>query len=407
MRFDHTNWLIHFVKEREYGQLETDDDTEDDYLADPFGGELYDEASAMSVLETIIKLGGIFPGHSIRNGKTTLYGGKPVICATEMPIYAFARYAREAGNNVSSYGIAFLKSEFYSAGGRPVIYGISGKNFSYLTANSRERIIDPAIIPIHEQYRYVAYSPTKTSWNDWSHEREWRWTHQGREEHQIYAQSQLEYFDAAPGLPLFLGTENGGDFSKLAVIVWTTKEAEEIQKLLTSYYLAGYNNYETQYSTALIARSKIIILETVLSAVERDRSLNAQTIEGLEQGQLLEPIVVHADTSHFQPLIDKAMAEVQRECQIVADEFVATFPADVDICGYASIVTYEITNPIVQQIVRCGLGSGPHDGKVIVRIPRILPLRQGLTYNEAIAEKAEEVLNRNLGDLFSSVSRWD
>ncbi len=73
MRHDHTDWLIHFVRDRVPDQDFIGD--EDEYLGLGPGGELESDADAFSVLRTIVRLGGIIPGYSIRNGRTTLYGG--------------------------------------------------------------------------------------------------------------------------------------------------------------------------------------------------------------------------------------------------------------------------------------------------------------------------------------------
>ena len=171
MRHDHTSWLIHFVRDRDPDQ-DFLGETEDEYNLS-VGGELGPDASAFEVLLSIIKIGGLIPGYSLRNGRTTIYGGDPVICATEMPLYSFANYVKEVNNTkkVSAYGIAFLKSEFYNASGRPVIYGLASNNeFKYsgeLTAY--RKILEESVLPKSEQYRYVAYNPSFG--NSWTAER--------------------------------------------------------------------------------------------------------------------------------------------------------------------------------------------------------------------------------------------
>ena len=142
------------------------------------GGEVDCDASAFEVLQAIVRLGGITPGYSFRNSTTTIYGGNPAICVTGMTIYYFAQYAKARGGSdkVSAYGIAVRKSEFYEAGGRPVIYGLSTDTPRYKTNTPYRRIYEDSVLPRSEQYRYVAYNPTnKGRWIDWSHEREWRW----------------------------------------------------------------------------------------------------------------------------------------------------------------------------------------------------------------------------------------
>src|SRR5690349_18006638 len=65
MRHDHTRWLTHFVRDRV-----PDQDFADDRVKDGVGGELGPDADAFSVLAAIIRLGGITPGYSFRNGRT-------------------------------------------------------------------------------------------------------------------------------------------------------------------------------------------------------------------------------------------------------------------------------------------------------------------------------------------------
>jgi len=208
MRHDHTSWLIHFVRDRNPDQdFPGETEEEFDYFS---GGELEADAEAFSVLETIIRLGGLYPGYSFRSGRTTIYGGNPAVCVTEMPLYSFASYAKERGktNCVSAYGIAFLKSELFSAGGRPVIYGLSNSNVKYVQNDTYCRIFDETILPLEEQYRYVAYSPSGDKWIDWSHEREWRWKVNNKDKDYVWGKDGNGCYDALPGLPLFLGKEN-------------------------------------------------------------------------------------------------------------------------------------------------------------------------------------------------------
>ncbi|MEI6208228.1 MAG: hypothetical protein WCP20_15715 [Desulfuromonadales bacterium] len=109
MRHDHTDWLIHFVRDRLPEQdFPGDEDAADFYV----GGELDFEAPAFSVLKTIIRLGGLITGYSFRSGRTSIYGGKPDVCATEMPIYSFAD-SLHSGENLT---LMSLKIKLHIAG---------------------------------------------------------------------------------------------------------------------------------------------------------------------------------------------------------------------------------------------------------------------------------------------------
>ncbi|QPI27235.1 hypothetical protein I0J99_08355 [Sinorhizobium meliloti] len=276
MRHDHTNWLTHFVRDRNPDQDFPGGDEDDcGFFA---GGELEIDASAFQVLKTIIRLGGITPGYSFRNGRTTIYGGRPAICVTEMPLYSFATYVKSRGDTAkaSAYGIAFLKAEFFTAGGRPVIYGLSTDNPNYKENTTTSRIFCDSVLPLSEQYRYVAFNPSsRTNWIDWSHEREWRWIVQDPDRDHIWLRDYHGVYDTAPGLPLFKGAMEGGAFTRVCVIVWDREEAAEIQELLTGLYLAGSNNYGTPFERNLIAASHIVVLEDVIDAVEKGNKLNS------------------------------------------------------------------------------------------------------------------------------------
>jgi hypothetical protein len=238
-RHDHTAWVTHFVRDRNPEQdfPGEDEDTVERYA----GSELEWDATAFEVLKAIVRLGGIMPGHSFRNGRTTIYGGQPAICATEMPLYAFASYARSRAEkgNVSAYGISFLKSEFFESGGRAAIYGLATDNVTYLENNALSRIFDDCVLPRHEQFRYVAHNPSKSGpYIDWSHEREWRWIPKNDELDEVWAEG-FDGIGPKPALPLFKGGLEGRPFSRVCVIVWTTEEAQAVRELLTALYLAG------------------------------------------------------------------------------------------------------------------------------------------------------------------------
>lgn len=407
MRFDHTDWLIHFVRNR---KPEQDFPGKDEDTALRFaGGELEFDADAFSVLLTVIRVGGIFPGHSFRNGRTTIYGGQPAICATEMPIYSFSKYVRERGKAdvVSAYGIAFLKTEFYAAGGRPVIYGFSSDNVSYQENTSFSRVFDEAVLPKHEQFRYVAYSLSRDKWIDWSHEREWRWIARDKTRHRIWAKGGSNQCDFIPGLPLFAGEENEGYFSRVGIIVWSNEEAARIQKELTGYYLAQSNNYDSPFSPKLLRNSFIIVLDDIIKAVEVEKRLEAQTIEGIETGKLLKTVVLCENTDAHEPDIRETIVEAKAVGKTAATIYLSKHPLESGSCGYASIISYNVTHPIIQQILKMDVASGPFDGKVVIYIHGDWATSQSINYNEHIAAAMCEVFNVRLGRMFYCETRLD
>lgn len=407
MRHDHTKWLIHFVRDR-IPEQDFPGETEEE--ADRFaGGEIEHDADAFSVLKAIIRLGGLLPGYSFRKGNTTIYGGKPVVCATEMPIYSFASYAKKKGDSgkVSAYGIAFLKEEFYAAGGRPAIYGLSVDHAPYERNTAYCRVIDRNVIPLEEQYRYVAYNPSASKWIDWSHEREWRWKAVDEERDYVWAKDGSDCYGPLPGLPLFIGKNNGHFFTNLRIIVWSHEEAKEVQELLTGFYLSGGNNYDTPFDRSLISKSRIIVLEELVSAVENKVLLDAQTIEGIESASLVEPIVTHEKSANAEELVARALVTAEIVGNSAAAKFIEEYPDDNGSCGFANVVTFDVTSPLVQYMLTSGNASGPYDGRVHINVKGAWPSRQSIDYNERICEAVAESLACDLGIAVWMESRLD
>jgi hypothetical protein len=406
-RHDHTDWVTHFVRDR---RPEQDfPGAEEDEAGFYQGGELDADATAFEVLQAIIRLGGITPGYSFRNGQTTIYGGQPAVCATEMPLYSFAMYVRKRADpsKVSSYGIAFLKSEFFSAGGRPAIYGLSAEEVDYVYNTDVNRVLLDSVLPQHEQFRYVSYNPSsKSSWIDWSHEREWRWVARDLAKDEIWVQDYNGMYGPTAALPLFKGQLEGRPFTRVCLIVWSHEEAEQIRETLTGLYLAGSNNYDTPFDKDLIARSHIIVLQDVIDAVEKGKDLEAQTIEGLAKANLLHSITIHAPPSNAAQIVATAMASAGAAAKAAAKKFKAQHGRGAGYCGFAHAVTYEVTEPIVQYLLATGQASGPFDGAVWIKFPEGGG-SQSMDFNEAVCEAAAKALSTALGVSVHMESRAD
>lgn len=396
VRHDHTAWVTHFVRDRNPEQDFPGEDPDDvAYFA---GEELDEDAPAFEVLKTIIRLGGIMPGYSFRGGRTTIYGGQPAVCATEMPLYAFATYARSRAKarNVSAYGISFLKSEFFEAGGRPAIYGLASDEVAYVQNNALNRTFDDSVLPQREQFRYVAHNPVQSGrYIDWSHEREWRWIPRDQKLDEIRAEG-FDGIGPKPALPLFKGKLEGRPFSRVCLIVWTAEEALEIRELLTALYLAGSNNYDTPFDKNLIERSHIIVLEDVVAAVEAGSDINAQTIEGLAEAQLLEPIALAPPPLNAEKIVQEAFEAAAIAAKSAAEAHLAKYGDRRGGFGFAHAVTTDVTNPIVQYLLATDRASGPFDEEVWIQYPNQRGSGE-IHLAEAICRAASEVLAEKLG----------
>ncbi|GLI57377.1 hypothetical protein PM10SUCC1_28910 [Propionigenium maris DSM 9537] len=388
MRHDITKWMIHFT---------SDFFNEDDY------GELYGYGDAYDVLKTILRINGLKPSYSLRNGKTTLFGGEPVICATEMPIYSLIEYVKSRNDStmVGGYGVAFLKKEFFEMGARPVIYGLSKEKLKYKKNGKYIRLLEEKDLSLTEQYRYVPFNLSSNKWIDWSHEREWRWKESNLFE-DITQKGSHGCYEHFNGIPIFSDEEKS--FSEIGVLVWTREEAKEIQKELTSYYIAEENNYETPFSKDVLANSFIIILEEIEKAVKENRIIDFQTIDGLKAEQLINPLIIHDDTECHYEIIKQAIenAEIAGEKAAIKDNI--DNPIDEGPCGSARIISYEIDNPIIQEMIKKGYASGPYDNWVWINLD-IKSFQQSLNHSFEAFAPALEILNEELADIFE-LDHW-
>ena len=269
---------------------------------------------------------------------------------------------------------------------------------TYKTNTPYRRIYEESVLPQSEQYRYVAYNPTsKGRWIDWSHEREWRWVVQNEDADEIWVQDYNGLYGPTPALPIFKGRIDDRPFTKVCIIVWTHKEAEEIRRSLTGFYLAGSNNYDTPFDKSLITVSKIIVLQEVVDLVESGGNLDAQTIEGLEEANLLEPITI----AKMPPDVDRKARAALEKAGVAAKAAIAAFTARNGLgsgwCGFAHATTRDVTNPYVQYLLSAELASGPFDGRVWINFPQDYPHSQSADYQEAGVEAAAEVLSAELG----------
>ena len=162
-RHDMTEWLIHFTRKKE-------------------------GLEPKEALRKILIEGTLIPGFSERNGRKTIYGPYPAVCFSEQPLSFFKSTLefRKNPDKMAGYGLLIHKQSIFKAGGLPVIYGIyPNTNLELKMGNpgyaENFRLINPEILPINQQYRYVAFNPRPVNelinynFIDWTHEREWRW----------------------------------------------------------------------------------------------------------------------------------------------------------------------------------------------------------------------------------------
>lgn len=155
-RLDLSDYLIHFTRSTGKGAFEN--------------------------LKSIIATGKINPAWAVRNGKRGIFGNHPAVCFTDMPLFSFYQYVknRHDDSKVGFYGIAVDKEKMFKLGARNVIYGTTNFPEDNGEPDSDERRFT-SYLPEKEQYRYILTNIDDK--NDWTHEREWRWTNQFGKSH--------------------------------------------------------------------------------------------------------------------------------------------------------------------------------------------------------------------------------
>ncbi len=246
-RYDLSDRLIHFFRDIDISSDDAPATPEHwGYSSIPEDAEM----PAFFLLRHAIRQGRLWATWSYRGGERTIYGPRPAVCFTEMPIAAFveASRARQAmGQAISFYALVFPKRPLFTAGARPVIYGLSSTAWAHSNPHTGERCFSEDALPFREQYRHVAFDPSSGRL-DWTHEREWRWP---SEKAPIIDPDGIppEDSDALPGLELDVQA-----MQDMGVIVGTQEEANRVlHDVLTKVDRGDLN--ENHYQFILIANA--------------------------------------------------------------------------------------------------------------------------------------------------------
>ncbi|MDA9453544.1 hypothetical protein XI00_04415 [Bradyrhizobium sp. CCBAU 21359] len=425
-RKDMTSWVMHFIHDRNYAndpayninegeetpffpfqedqppsRFEQWEWADNDYGLEP-------DADAFSVLLKIISDGHIRSGWSFRNDRPTIYGPRSACCFTEMPLYGLIEYAKQRSKEyVGAYAIGLLKQEFFAAGGRPVIYGLSGphKEISKPLPSPPHylwpRKLDPSCgISEREQYRYVAMNLDSKRPIDWSHEREWRW-------------ADSDGACSCPGLPLWLKGELV-EFSQTMIVVPSDREAHRILDLLKELHDAGSHNYGHEYRRKTLLGTHIVSLEqlasispTIDAANLRLEDLPSSSLKTFEQPEATPELIAK---------VKSALAEAHTAAEAAVDSFLLTaryveggkFVADV--CGWADLVIYDSQSSVVSALI--ALGETTIIGGVGYRVSDFgrhgRRKDQALSVAEAGVEAAKHVMEKRFPDVgFGVRTMWD
>ena len=420
-RVDMTDWVLHFVHETNLGNEPTDDlipferyegmpyhvdpevnsrfcdwDYMDEYIGWGSG------ASAFGVLRKIILDGHIRSTWAFRNGRPTIYGPRAAVCVTEMPLHALVDYAKlRDSTDVECYAIGLLKSEFFAAGGRPAIYGLSTRHAKRFRSNQNwPRTLDGRCgIAETEQYRYVATALGGGTQIDWTHEREWRW---------------VDHHDSCwcPGLPVWLA-DQPNTFSQIFVVVPSTEEAETILDLLKELHDVGANGFDVPFEQATLEQTAVISLEQVRDNLPDDlmRTLRFEDIPKMHLRKFESPQVGPEVLDKLRRVLLEAKDAAKREMHEVWEAAPKGPDGHIrDVVGYASLSVHDAQSPLVAALLELGeanpLGG---EGYFISDIPAgCKRLDQALCLEEAAARAAKEVFETHYPEnTFMVYSRWD
>lgn len=424
-RSDLSDWIIHFVHDHkssimpydwvdEYGmQIQTfptsfhNDGTPDynTYGAFDESFHLSEGVPAFTVIRKILHCGYIRCGWSFRKSgdklKPTIYGPRPAVCFTEMPLNNLIQYVAKRNNNefVTCYGIAFKRSELFNIGARNVIYGLSSPHKEaangdpYYQKGLRCLSADCGL-SLQEQYRYVYTSLSNTKPTDWTHEREWRW-----------ADLKDEY--EMPGLP-FLLDDLKGPFSNIIILVQTDDESQIILDELKAYYHAEENFCGSSYRSVLLEACKVVSFESLKKAGVELKNFNLDALPALNISKKIKQVRPSQSTLKK---IELAIEEASKISYAASKEaFESYFNKDTDghpkdVCGYANVITHDSQSEITQALIDLELVWVSGSTYYINNL-NTYPT-QSITVNEIGAKAAADFLTKELGQNFYMKSHWD
>lgn len=346
---------------------------------------------AFFLLRHAIRQGRLWATWSYRGGERTIYGPRPAVCFTEMPIAAFVEASRArqaAGQAISSYALVFPKRPLFTVGARPVIYGLSSPAWAYSDPHTGERRFSEHVLPLREQYRHVAFDPSSGRL-DWTHEREWRWP---SEEAPIIDPDGIppEDSNALPGLELDVQTMQG-----MGVIVATPDEAERVlYDILTKVDRGDLNENHYQFVLATNAIPN-------WSALRDPRDIEDTIHDNIFD---LAP--------YFSGRRDEAeqmAAEVDRIARDVESNTAKSSDHYSPEQGGCWLWLRDNRHPIVRALIRLGRVVVNGEGRYLVDLPSInqsRPLRQR---QEMIDEVAARLFRdyELPGTYFAVLNSWD
>ena len=408
-REDMSSWLIHFTKDINVNNevdvlIESNEFTNGELVLDytnqfNTGINTY---TAFDVLCNIIRECGIRYGYSFRNGKTTLYGGEPVICFTEMPIFSLIQYAkRRNSDSNSTFGIAIRKDDAFKYGARPVIYGLSeDTNISYIKNTSTLRILKECILPKHEQYRLVALKLGDDKVVDWTHEREWRIKRRNDITHNTFIENGYELVEIEH-LNIF---EENGFCKEIILIVDTDSQADELYDLILPLMDSHSNEYGVSFCPNKLSILIIGNLKNETKPFRKIEDISPKSYFKVELPNIsneelkwLEKVILYC-----REVISKEATEKYLKKHKIDDE-IKDFR---DACGYSNIVCYESRNKYLRGLIKICVAT-PLSRSYLIKATEPSFSSQSISFHEFIANEVCDYLNSKIENIFYVKSYMD
>jgi hypothetical protein len=357
------------------------------------------DAYPITVLTKIVKDGYLRAGWSFRKSKATIYGPQPAVCFTEMPLYALLDYVKKRSYSglVDTYAIVLRREELFQAGGRPVIYGLTGEPQEAQVGDPEfgmgYRALKSACLPLREQYRYVTTGIGGNRSVDWTHEREWRW-------------GDLEGLCDPPGLAIWL-KEPKTRFSEILILVKTAKESKNIRDTLKYLYDSKFNHLALELDREKLLATSVLAIENVADDILKNPVLRVEDLP-VEKMTSIQPIEADEETI---ALVRQALTSAEQAGKEAAQAYrLANWPNGhvVDTCGYAFVRTYDSHSKVTAALLNLKVAdplveSGGYE---------LHGLNFGIQYQsmqleEIAANAAAHCLTERLGQKFYMWSRMD
>lgn len=369
IRFDLSDYLIHFFRDIDMAGPNAI------LLPEHMGWHTIIEdhqIPATLMLRAALRNGRIWATWSYRKGVRTIYGPRPAVCLTDMPIAAFveasrARHAR--GEAMGEVALVFPKQAMRSLGARTAIYGLSQDVPKWPKgANGAERLLPKDVLPLEEQYRFVADGYPV----DWTHEREWRWSDEALD--QSRSEDDVSEWNEIPGLNFYREGIRG-----MGAIVKTRSHAELVVRDMLTMVDSGQADGS--------AFSFVLVTDDLPSPEDlRDREVLQTALEGAT-----------IDIDKYFLVRESVVAQINRDFTDLVEEVETSSPAPQHgERGECWLWVYDGASDFSRNLLALGRLFVSRNGRYLARLPEFTQARS-LSQREDMATRLAELVKAKFG----------